>query len=256
MVAGSNAALSVVGKEPLVLSRNEAYTGVLIDDLIRRGTDEPYRIFTSRAEYRLLLGCETVLERLLPRALEVGLLSPETAFDAREALSRSGEVERIRGALEAEAVNPSLEIRGHMAEVGGRSFSEPKLAWDLLRRPGTSLKQVEAVISPELRRAIESLGPEERESLETRAHYAGYIEKLSAEIARMGKEENLRIPERFDFSSLFGLSKECLEKLVRVRPRTLGQASRISGMTPAARLILRIGIERGRRAEENQEIRG
>ena len=243
--AGANAALSLLGREPFLPGRGEAYLGVLVDDLVRRGTDEPYRMFTSRAEYRLLLGCDTVVERLVPRGIEVGLIPEEGRREAEEALDRWRKVGEMADRLEGERVVPDRETLERWGEAP--PFSDPRSAWDLLRRPGTRLGDLERILPEELRGPLGGFRPEERESLEDRARYDAYVVKMKREVARFESEENLAVPPAMRFLDLSGLSRECAERLERVRPRTLGAAARIPGMTPAAVTRLRIEIERGRR---------
>ncbi len=193
IVAGINAALALQGRPPFVLGRHEAYIGVLIDDLIRLEHREPYRMFTSRAEYRLLLRSDNADRRLMPHAFELGLLSDRAAFDARE--------RAIREAIEA------LRRSGRDA---------------LLRRPEASIDRV----LPGLPRAVAG-------QVEIELKYEGYIERQRREVEKFRRLEEKPIPEKFSFSRIKHLRFEAREKLERVRPRSIGQASRIAGVTPA-----------------------
>jgi tRNA uridine 5-carboxymethylaminomethyl modification enzyme len=244
--AGINAVRALEGEPPFRLGREEAYTGVLVDDLVRHGTDEPYRIFTSRAEFRLLLGCDSVLARLLPKALAERLL-PEPAREAAlRALERESGIDRSERLLRERTVSPSEELLARFREVGGDPFGEPRSLWELLRRPGTDLEAVEALLEGKERGELASLDDEGRETLSNRARYSGYIEKMREGAARLEEDERTPIPPGIDYSSLSGLSRECAEKFARIEPRTIGAAGRIAGVTPAAITVIRIELARRR----------
>ena len=211
LMAGINALQCVRGGEPVILRRDQAYSGVMIDDLVTLGTEEPYRMFTSRAEHRLLLGCDSVYERLSPIAATIGILDDERArrIDAR--FRRMQAAKRV---------------------VEGTTFTQ------LMRRPDFD------VISFIDRFAeARALTDEELEATINHHRYAGYIERQAREAARVAQDEGLRIPQEMSFA-LPGLSREMVEKLSFVRPVSLGQASRISGVTPAAISILRMHLRR------------
>ena len=213
LMAGVNAALKVAGREPLILDRSQAYLGVLIDDLVTKGVDEPYRMFTSRAEYRLLLRHDNADRRLTPIGTRIGLVSTEraSAFDAHEA-----DVQRVLQLLRTERhQGTSLE--------------------DLLRRPDIEWEQV-CELSPAA--AALHAAPRAIRQAVTETKYAGYIRRQTAEIERQKKVESVRIPPTFDFQAVPQLRIEAREKLTRVRPRDLGQAGRISGITPADLAVL------------------
>jgi len=247
LIAGANAALSLAEKEPLRVGRHEAYIGVLIDDLVRRGTEEPYRMFTSRAEYRLLLGCDSVVARLVPVGLEKGLHSERDRPAAAMALDRVTRVDRFIEGLREIRLYPDRATLLRLEKLKIPTFSEPMSAWDLLRRPESSLADILAASESEMVCDTSMFNAEELESIESRARYEGYVRRMKEDARRLEAKEGVRIPSGLDFGSLSGLSRECAEKLDRVRPSTLGAASRIAGVTPAALTLLRIEIERGER---------
>ena len=215
LLAGANAALAIAGREPLVLDRSQAYLGVLVDDLVTRGVDEPYRMFTSRAEHRLLLRHDNADRRLTPLAEQFGLVDAATS-------SRLAEHEA------AIARGQSL-IRSTRRE--GKTLEE----W--LRRPETDWPQLVAW-QPELA----TLPPRAAYQVETDAKYAGYIARQQGEIAKAARHEKTRIPDTFDFHAVPSLRTEAKEKLARVRPATLGQAARISGLTPNDVAIVMLAV--------------
>ncbi len=214
LMAGINAALKIKGRKPLVLDRSQAYIGVLIDDLVTKGTHEPYRMFTSRVEYRLLLREDNADSRLTPTGYEIGLVE-ETRY--REALEKKENIEKEIARLKERR----LEKR--------------------LRQPGLNY---EDVTTKEERCG---LSPEEMNAVEVEIKYEGFIERQIKEVARFDKIERIRIPADIDYDIVHGLSTEVREKLSRIKPMTLGQASRISGITPAAVSILMIYLEKRRR---------
>lgn len=235
LMAGINAALTVRGEPALVLGREEAYLGVLVDDLVTRGTSEPYRMFTSRAEYRLLLGVDTASRRLAPHGRRIGLLDQDRA-DRAEARWRR--IDRARQELERERWAPDRATRDRLAGAGIDLVSPASTA-DLLRRPEVGPDRL-AGLSP----VLEGLGREERRILVETIKYAGYVERQKREATRVARAGARPIPDDFVYHGLSGLSNELLEKLEAVRPETLGRASRIDGMTPAALALLAAHLER------------
>ena len=223
IMAGFNAALASTGREPFVLSRSEAYIGVMIDDLITRGVSEPYRMFTSRAEYRLTLRADNADQRLTPRAIELGgaSVSRETRFR-----DKMGALEAARIEVQALSLTPN-EAKRHGLSVNAdgkrRSVSEllayPTIGWDDL-----------TPIWPDLA----GLEPGIVEQIEIDALYAGYIDRQQADILAFRRDEAVRLPRELDYRAVGGLSNEAREKLEAARPETLGQASRIEGVTPGA----------------------
>jgi len=238
LMAGINAALRVQGKEPLILGRGDAYIGVLIDDLVTLGTREPYRMFTSRAEYRLLLREDNADLRLREKGYAAGLV-PES--DYRKFLAKRSmiceELSRLRSArlVVAETDANFLEEHGLHDLQNAITFEQ------LLRRPEFGYRQLEG-IDPSCSALPETV----REQVEIQIKYQGYIDRQLQQVERSSRLESSRIPESFDYSSLSGLSTEVREKLIRFRPDTLGQASRIQGVTPAAISILAVAIKAGR----------
>lgn len=218
LLAGINAALKVQGREPLILDRSQAYLGVMVDDLVTKGVDEPYRMFTSRAEFRLLLRQDNADRRLTPIGERIGLASSE----------------RVRRHAEYEA-----DLARGLALVAKFRHQGPTLE-EWLRRPEMTIESVRA-LSPEL--AGLSLPPRVWAQLEIEVKYAGYIERQEKEVDRQVKTQAVRIPETFDFRAAPQLRAEAREKLSRVRPRDLGQASRISGITPADLAVLLMYIK-------------
>ncbi|HOI16964.1 MAG TPA: FAD-dependent oxidoreductase, partial [Geobacteraceae bacterium] len=237
LMAGINAALRVQGKEPLVLGRGEAYIGVLIDDLVTLGTREPYRMFTSRAEYRLLLREDNADLRLREKGHAVGLVRAdeyERFLEKREMIVM--ELERLRFAR----LTPSEADRVFLEEHGLADLQNAVTFEHLLRRPDFSYRDLEKIDTRSL-----SLPESVREQVEIQIKYQGYIDRQLQQIERSSKLESCRIPETFDYSALQGLTAEVREKLMRFRPDTLGQASRIQGVTPAAISILSVAIKAG-----------
>ena len=225
LMAGINAVLKLRGREPFVLMRDEAYIGVLIDDLITKGVDEPYRMFTSRAEYRILLRQDNADRRLTGKGYELGLI-PEARYTAMAA--KYDEVERLRGELEETSLTPA-EVNGYLEGVGSQPIENRKRIADLLSRPGVTLKGLLSTGG-----GVEvSDNAEILEAVEIAVKYQGYIERERRLADKILRLENIKIPEDFDFSKVSSLSMECRIKLERYRPRTIAQASRISGVSPA-----------------------
>ncbi len=238
LVAGINAALALEGKDSLVLDRSEAYIGVLIDDLITKSTQEPYRMFTSRAEYRLLLREDNADLRLRDKGFHVGLVTAqeyEGFCRKREAIAL--ELER----LEKTRVKPSREVDHVLEELGSAALEEPLSLKALLRRPGIRYRDL-APLDPN--RA--PLPQEVEEEVEIQVKYDGYIDRQLREVERFKSMEYRRIPPDLDYKAVHGLSKEVVEKLSRIKPLSLGQASRISGVTPAAIAALMIHLKKNR----------
>ncbi len=231
LLAGVNAALSVGGQEPFVLERSEAYAAVMIDDLTQKGVEEPYRLFTSRAEYRLLLGVDTVLPRLLPHGRRLGLIAEEEFGEAMRGEERLREAEAT---LRQRVFNPSAENRTLLRDGLGIEFEAPVSAFKLLQRNDLTVAAL-AALAPE---AFEGLSREQISHLESRVRYEGYIRREMERLERLKPFESRRIPDGFAYEAIAGLSREVVEKCARRRPRTIGDASRIPGVTPAAVAII------------------
>ena len=237
IVAGINAGLAVRGRGAWTPRRDEAYIGVLVDDLVTRGTTEPYRMFTSRAEYRLMLREDNADLRLTPTGRELKVVDDrrwQSFSQKREAL------ERERARLDSIMVRP--------ADMAG--LSREATAGNLLRRPGIARADLTALATVGEGEALAGLPPEIREqavqSLEIEARYSGYIERQGREIERSRRAEATSLPADFDYAGVRGLSNEVREKLARIRPETIGQAGRVSGMTPAAISLLLVHLRKDR----------
>jgi tRNA uridine 5-carboxymethylaminomethyl modification enzyme len=237
LVAGINAALAVRCEEPFVLDRSEAYAGVMIDDLTRLGLDEPYRLFTSRAEHRLLLGVDTVLPRLAPRGHRLGLVTDEEHDAAMESERR---VEAALAALRGARVNPSESERERVREAVGIALDTPTSLFQLLQRPDVAPEAV-AGLAPG---TLAGLSREERGVVFSKVRYDGYIRRERERLERLKPFESRRIPDGFRYEGLPGISREVAEKCGTRRPRTIGEAARIPGVTPAAVAVISAHVSR------------
>ena len=235
LVAGINAALKLQGKEPLILTRDTSYIGTLIDDLVTKGTEEPYRIMTSRSEYRLLHRQDNADQRLTAIGAKVGLVSPERLAQVEEKYEQvRREIRRLEsnGVPASEALNAMLEERGSAAVA-----SSARLA-DLLRRPNVTY----ADIAPfDANRP--SLSPAVTEEVEIQLKYAGYLSRQEKQVAEFKKEESRLLPGNLDYNAIAGLRLEARQKLSEIRPMSIGQAGRISGVSPADIAVLLIYLE-------------
>jgi tRNA uridine 5-carboxymethylaminomethyl modification enzyme len=229
LMAGINAALTTKGAPALVLGREEAYLGVLVDDLVTRGTSEPYRLFTSRAEYRLLLGVDTASRRLGTHGRRIGLLD-----ESRAAASsvRWNAIDQATLGIARESLprDSAVRERGRIGSVA-----------ELVRRPETDVESV-VIYSP----SLGALSPRDRRIVAEIVKFEGYVERQRRVAERVRRSGAVRIPETLAFHRLAGLSAELAEKLEIVRPETLGRAARIDGMTPAALALLAVHIENSR----------
>ena len=283
LMAGINAALKVKGQQPFTLDRTEAYTGILIDDLISKGTNEPYRMFTSRAEFRLHLRIDNADRRLTPHGRRLGLITDEAWFDYERKQARAVALEKL---LATKKVQPERlqtllpDLAAQLGNIAGQTYGQ------LLKRPEVTIDTLFPVIREELLTAdsalfnswtdavipsaaqrsegsaVSSHGYEERDyrehasaacngaqtrnelkSVETEIKYSGYLDQQKKAIDKLKKAEERTIPGWFDYANVSGLSREMQEKLTRVRPQTIGQASRIPGVTPAALSLINVYIE-------------
>ncbi|SNR49831.1 MULTISPECIES: tRNA uridine-5-carboxymethylaminomethyl(34) synthesis enzyme MnmG [Hymenobacter] len=239
LMAGINAHNRVHGKEPFILKRSEAYIGVLIDDLVNKGTDEPYRMFTSRAEHRLLLRQDNADLRLTPLGYALGLASEERMDRVREKETQTAEVAKL---LKTYAIEPQ-EINGWLAEIGSATIHEKTRAVNLLRRPNVDLAALAQVL-PGLTLALSPYRPDALEQAEILVKYEAYLEKEHQQAARVQELENFTIRGRLDYKAMPALSHEAREKLLKIQPETLGQAARISGVSPADVSVLMVYLGR------------
>jgi tRNA uridine 5-carboxymethylaminomethyl modification enzyme len=238
LMAGINAALKVQGREPFVLDRSQAYIGVLIDDLVTKGVDEPYRMFTSRAEYRLLLRSDNADIRLSGLAFDLGLIDGE-----RHRLTQEKErlVAEVAGSLESTIIQPTDTLNDMLTGAGTSPVNRSISAAELLRRPQITVADIEW-LAPQLKKLTE----EECLLLEVDVKYEGYIKRQLSQVKQFKRLEARHIPEELDYTRLYGLSIQAREKLTLVRPRSLGQASRVSGVSPADINALLVHLEQSK----------
>jgi tRNA uridine 5-carboxymethylaminomethyl modification enzyme len=258
-MAGINAALAVRGEDGFTLDRTEAYTGILIDDLISKGTNEPYRMFTSRAEFRLHLRIDNADSRLTPHGRRLGLIDDVAWAEYEAKQARAGAFEKLLSTerVKAGELPGSLmeKLDGDAAGVSGQTFAQ------LLKRPEVPIEEIAPVLRERLRGGDEVLSGwvdamdaagasklpawvrSEMKTVETEIKYSGYLDQQRRSMEKMRRAEKRAIPGWFDYSSVSGLSTEMKEILARVRPVTLGQASRIAGVTPAAVSLIHVYIE-------------
>ncbi|MBD7909565.1 tRNA uridine-5-carboxymethylaminomethyl(34) synthesis enzyme MnmG [Sporosarcina gallistercoris] len=241
IMAGINAASRVLGKEEVVLGRADAYIGVLIDDLVTKGTSEPYRLLTSRAEYRLLLRHDNADLRLTEIGHALGMISDERY---EKFVMKKQQIEEEIERLRKVSVKPDEAVQAIIEAAGGTPLREPMKAADLLKRPEMKYEEISKVIPPEI-----ACTPEVAEQVEISIKYEGYIEKAMQQVNRMKKMENKKIPEGIDYHAITGLAKEARANLSDVRPLSIAQASRISGVNPADISILLVYIEQGKIAK-------
>jgi tRNA uridine 5-carboxymethylaminomethyl modification enzyme len=264
LMAGINAALAVRGETAFTLDRTEAYTGILIDDLISKGTNEPYRMFTSRAEFRLHLRIDNADRRLTPSGRRLGLIDDRAWADYEARQQRAVALEKLLATTRVDAdriANALPDLNLDRESIAGQSYAQ------LLKRPEVTIERLrpllQAVALPEDTRAL--LAPlladaaalsararNELRAVETEIKYAGYLDQQRKSIEKLKRAESLSIPVWFDYQAVSGLSREMQEKLSRVRPQTVGQASRIPGVTPAALSLIHVYIEiQGRKRAES-----
>lgn len=239
LMAGINAHLKTKGEAPLILKRSEAYIGVLIDDLISKGTQEPYRMFTSRAEFRTLLRQDNADLRLTETSFHLGLASEERM---KKVLKKRNEVTELKTLFASTQLDPS-EINGFFEEIGSAPISEKQKLEKILLRPNVQLQQVKEKVA-KIEEALSGYGQDSQEQAEIQVKYQVYIDKERELVQRMSQMENLSIPAHFDYSRIHALSTEAREKLDRIKPQTLGQASRISGINPSDVQILMVFMGR------------
>jgi tRNA uridine 5-carboxymethylaminomethyl modification enzyme len=240
LMAGLNAALAVKNEAPLVLKRSEAYIGVLIDDLVNKGTEEPYRMFTSRAEYRILLRQDNADLRLTPIANRLGLQGSEERMERVRAKNQAA-VE-IDAFFRNTSANPD-ELNAYLESVDSAPIGQKTKLHNILLRPQVNIPGMAKTL-PELARFLAPYDPEFVELAEINIKYEGYIKKEEEMVSRMARLEDLQLRADFDYASVGGLSIEARQKLAHTRPRSIGQASRISGVNPADVSVLLVHLGR------------
>ncbi|HQL37639.1 MAG TPA: FAD-dependent oxidoreductase, partial [Bacillota bacterium] len=245
LIAGINAVLSLRGKEPLILDRSEAYIGVLIDDLVTKGTNEPYRLMTSRAEYRLILRQDNADLRLTQKGYDIGLVSEERY---KRYLEKKNNIEREIDRLKKKSISMTEDVKDFLMNRGSAEIKGGISLYELLKRPEIeygSLKEIDEEM-PELDR-------ETAEEIEIMIKYEGYIKKQLQQVEQFKKLESKKIPENINFVDIKGLSLEARQKLDSISPANLGQASRISGVSPADISVLMVYLEQIRRSRGGEQ---
>jgi tRNA uridine 5-carboxymethylaminomethyl modification enzyme len=243
LLAGINAAIMVKGEQPVVLDRADAYIGIMIDDLVTKGTNEPYRMFTSRAEFRLNLRIDNADARLTPIGRRIGLVTDE---HWSQYIDRQARLGRLRDRIE----NAHVDTAHNFFVSRGLQFRDRPRFVALLRRPEIRMEELiaEGVL------ATEPLRREDLISLETSNKYEGYVKQQQREVEKLRKAESRRIPEDFDYASMAGLSREIVEKLTHIRPQSIAQASRIPGITPASISIVLFHLEMRRNRPQTETV--
>ncbi|PRT39195.1 tRNA uridine-5-carboxymethylaminomethyl(34) synthesis enzyme MnmG [Bacillus wiedmannii] len=245
LMAGINAACRSLGKKEVILGRADAYIGVLIDDLVTKGTNEPYRLLTSRAEYRLLLRHDNADLRLTKVGREIGLIKEERY---ERFTNKKLKIEQEKERLSSIIIKPRPEVQELIRSIGGSELKDGIRASDLLRRPEMTYEHIHLLVPSEV-----ELSDEITEQVEIQIKYEGYIEKSLQQVERMKKMENKKIPVDIDYDAISSLASEARQKLKDVRPLSMGQASRISGVNPADVSILLVYIEQGKIARVSNQ---
>lgn len=240
MMAGINAHLAINDQEPLILKRSAAYIGVLIDDLVNKGTKEPYRMFTSRAEYRILLRQDNADLRLTPIAHQLGILGTEQRME--RVLKKQEAAKAIERFIEDMSVSPD-QINGFLSQKDSAPIIQKVKLLGILLRPHVGIQELRAVLSP-LNDFLKQYDQEFVDLAEINMKYEGYIKKEEEMVEKMNRLESVRLYENFDYKSLTSLSIEAREKLSKLKPRTIGQASRISGVSPSDISVLLVHVGR------------
>lgn len=240
LMAGINAALASLDREPLIIGRDESYIGVMIDDLVNKGVDEPYRMFSSRAEYRLKLREDNAEYRLIDIGHKIGLISDERYERfCSELNARDAEINRLKSLR----ITPTQEVQSILNKYNG-SIKNPTSGFELLKRNEFDYSTIIELFGTEISERVQ-------EQVEISAKYEGYIQRQETEIDKFKKTEQVKIPEKIDYSTISGLRKEYVDKLNKIKPTTLGQASRIQGITPSAIALLHIYITKIKSDGEN-----
>jgi len=241
LIAGINAALKIQGKDPFIMKRSDGYIGVMIDDLVTKGTNEPYRLLTSRAEYRLLLRHDNADLRLTEVGHQIGLVKED---QYRSYLDKKAAVEKEMARLKKIRIKPTPEVQAYLTGKSTANLKDGVLAYDFLRRPEVTYHEMLAFIE-----ADDTLKPKEIEQVEIQIKYEGYIKKALEKVDKLKRMEAKRIPEMIDYAAINGLATEAKQKLQKIQPETIAQASRISGVNPADISILMVYIEQGKIAK-------
>jgi tRNA uridine 5-carboxymethylaminomethyl modification enzyme len=251
IMAGVNAALWVKGEPPFTMDRTEGYTGILIDDLISKGTNEPYRMFTSRAEFRLHLRIDNADRRLTPYGRKLGLINDQAWVEYQQKQARMAALEKLLTARKVDAERLTGAGLGELTAVAGQTWAQ------LLKRPEVTIEPVLRVMADDLRNdpllaefadrhpddaLARAAFRNEARAVETEIKFAGYLDQQKKSIEKLKAAEAVSIPEWLEYAAISGLSREMREKLERVRPQTIGQASRIPGVTPAALSLVHVSI--------------
>ncbi|MCH8496803.1 MAG: tRNA uridine-5-carboxymethylaminomethyl(34) synthesis enzyme MnmG, partial [Balneolales bacterium] len=240
LMAGINAALKVKGKEPFILKRSEAYIGVLIDDLVGKGTDEPYRMFTSRAEHRIVLRQDNADLRLTEIGSEIGLVTEDRL---NRFLAKKNEIEKLQEVASDYTIRPET-INSYLESANTSPLKQPVKLSTVITRPQVSLR---ALIEndDELLSKVSQIttNADVVDQIEIQLKYAGYIEKEYEMVEEVNRQENLRIPDKINYNAIKSLSNEGVAKLSKVKPETIGQASRISGVSPSDISILMVYLK-------------
>lgn len=235
--AGINAASKIQKRPPFLLDRSEAYIAVMVDDLVTRGTQEPYRMFTSRAEYRLILREDNVEQRLIEKGNELGLIHDETVIEMKERQREiSAETHRIKSIV----IAPSKRVNDYLVKSGSSAIKNATSLGQILKRPELHYENI-AFLNGHAKKIDESIA----QKVEIEIKYEGYIQRQLNEVEKFKNLEKIKIPHEFDYTKVHGLSNELKEKLLRIKPISLGQASRIPGITPAAISIIMIYLKKG-----------
>ena len=244
IMAGINAAMLIKGEKPLILKRSEAYIGVLIDDLVTKGTQEPYRMMTSRAEYRLILRQDNADQRLTPIGRRIGLVQDDRW---NRYCAKKESIDNVLKLLQDTPINPNAETLEKLRNAGMDEIHSSTTIFDLMRRPNVDYEKVRELFD------LPELDDEVRQQVEISISYEGYIKKQQEQINRMEKLENKLIPETLDYSLVPSLRDEAREKLADIRPVSVGQAGRISGVSPADVSVLLVYLEQQKRLGEKEE---
>jgi len=235
--AGINAASKIQKRPPFLLDRSETYIAVMVDDLVTRGTQEPYRMFTSRAEYRLLLREDNVDERLIEKGNELGLINDETVSEMKE---RQREIAAEANRIKSTVIAPSKKVNDYLVKSGSSPIKNATSLGQILKRPELSYQDI-ATLDEHTKKMDKSVAYK----VEIEIKYEGYIQRQLKEVEKFKNLEKIKIPQDFDYTKIHGLSNELKEKLLLIKPISLGQASRISGITPAAISIIMIYLKKG-----------